>query len=83
MNQLFYQLDPLLKDIFEDDELNQELWFKLMEIIIRRKSSLDVAFKPHKLIFDTTEPYQIVLEYVRWKANRRATYDKKNSHLYD
>lgn len=61
LRQLLSQLDPMLKETFEDQDLDSHEWFQKMENIVRDKM-------PRR--YYLMEPYQVVLNYVRWKGNK-------------
>jgi hypothetical protein len=58
---LIYQLDKHLEPIFDDQSLDQKVWFSTMEQIVRERL-------PRRSL---VVPYEFVLEYVKWKAKQR------------
>lgn len=59
MRQLCHQLDPFLNETFKNESLDSHEWFVVLEKIVEENM-------PRR--YSTYETFQVVLQYVRWKA---------------
>lgn len=65
LRQLVMQLDRSLKDVFNDESLEQKEWFSKMEEIVKTNA-------PRR--YRDYEPSAVVLAYVKWKYFSERTY---------